>query len=167
MTPEKIVVNTSDLTIDQLAKIKAEQELSVLQKKVETYGKWVGVGGEVGIAVRDGLNAVVDVADKFGNTDVGKFTLIMVAWKIMGKDVLRICLGVLLIIILTGLCFKAYNLAYKPRRVLVENPGFLKYPKLYKIIEPKNDWDGYNSMKFLLVVIYFVLVAVTFLIMFG
>ena len=78
--PEKITVKTSDLTVDQLAKIKAQAEVESLQKKLETYGKWVGVGGEIGNAVKESLNAVVDVSDKFGKTDVGKFTMLMVAW---------------------------------------------------------------------------------------
>lgn len=164
---EKIVVNTSDLTVDQLAKIKAEQELASLQAKFKAYGKWVGVGKEVGSVVEESLMAVVDVADKFGKTDVGKFTLLMVAWKIMGKEAIRICFGVILLFILTGLCLKAYKIAYKPKKVLIKDPGFLKYPKEYKVIETDDDWDGYNFMKFFYPIIYFMLVALVFAMMFA
>lgn len=84
---------TSYMTPEQLAKYEADIRVAELQKKLDIYGNWVGVGGEVGTAVREGLNAVVDVADKFGKTDVGRFTMILVAWKVIGKDIMRIVLG--------------------------------------------------------------------------
>lgn len=55
---------------------------------------WIGMGKEIGLATREGLNAVVDTAEKFGSTKVGNFVMIMVAWKIIGRDVLGIVLGI-------------------------------------------------------------------------
>ena len=57
------------LTADQLAKYQSDLRVAELEKKLQTYGNWVGVGGEIGIAVREGLGAVVDVSEKFGKTD--------------------------------------------------------------------------------------------------
>lgn len=95
---EKITINTSDLTPEQLDKIKSDEQVKKLQNKLDTYGKWVGVGGEIGTAVKEGLTAVVDVSDKFTKTDVGKFTLIMIAWKVMGEDVVGLVVGILFFI---------------------------------------------------------------------
>lgn len=167
IAPEKITVNTSDLTPDQLAKIKAQQELETMQQKLDTYGKWVGVGGEIGIAVREGLNSVVDVADKFGGTDVGKFTLVMIAWKVMGKDVVRIFLGLIFLVAVTWLIVKVYKNTFMPKRILVENPGFLKYPKKYEVVHPNNNWDGYNFVRVFMIFIYAGAVGLTYAIMFG
>jgi hypothetical protein len=107
-TDKKVGDPTSYMTPDQLAKYHSDMEVAALEKKLETYGNWVGVGGEVGEAVRSGLEAVVDVADQFGQTDVGKFTLVLVAWKVMGKDTIRILLGFMFIALVTWIFMKVY-----------------------------------------------------------
>lgn len=56
--------------------------------------EWAGVGREVGIATKEALGAVVDSAEKFGSTKVGTFVMIMVAWKLMAKEVLAVVIGV-------------------------------------------------------------------------
>ena len=76
----RVVVDKSILTPDQLAKLQADALTNQVVEQVSTYSKIAGVGKEVGIAVREGLTAVVDIADKFGGTDVGKFTMVMIAW---------------------------------------------------------------------------------------
>ena len=53
--PEKITVNVSDLTTDQLMKIKLTNEAEALKANIQNYGSWVGVGKEVGTAVKEGL----------------------------------------------------------------------------------------------------------------
>ena len=170
-TPQRVGDPATYLTADQLAKYQADIKIAELEKKLDTYGKWVGVGGEIGTAVREGLDAVVDVADKFGKTDVGKFTIVMIAWKVMGKDVLRIIFGAVLFIAITVLTVKIYKNMYYPRRTLTEytNPGFMKYPKIkkYEVTEPNDDWDGYNFVKVLFIFIYLGLSGITFAIMFA
>lgn len=166
--PEKITVNTSDLTVDQLAKIKAQQEVEELQSKLETYGKWVGVGGEIGAAVKESLNSVVDVADKFGNTNVGKFTLTMVAWKVIGKDLVRIVLGIFFIIITEIILFKSLRKMCLPHKVCVENAGWQFWkPKKYEIVEPSFEAEGLGFMWFLHICAILGTVGITYAIMFA
>jgi hypothetical protein len=164
--PEKITVNASDLTVDQLAKIKAQQEVETLQKKLETYGKWVGVGGEIGNAVKEGLNAVVDVSDKFGKTDVGRFTMVMVAWKIIGKDLVRIALGLLFIIIFTFVLLRSYK-NYCTRRILIKSNGWKFWlPKEYQVVKPES-FDGFQFVKILHVFLMIGAFGITYAIMFA
>lgn len=59
-----------------------------------SVSQWVGVGREIGVATKEGLSAVVDEANRFGATKVGNFVLVMVAWKIIGKQLLAVILGV-------------------------------------------------------------------------
>lgn len=141
-TSEKITISTSDLTVDQLAKIKAETQVKELQKKLDTYGKWVGVGGEVGTAVKEGLTAVVDVADKFGKTDVGKFTMYMVAWKVIGKDIVGIVLGLLFFTVFTSVLIWIAKRTLTSKKVLTSNPGLFKYPKTYEVVKSELDNEG-------------------------
>lgn len=171
--PDKVTISKTELTADQLTKLEAQQKLdlanqqiSELQGKIETYGKWVGVGGEVGTAVKEGLTAVVDVADKFGKTDVGKFTLIMVAWKVMGQDVVRILLGLLFFTVLTIIILKVYRRVVIARKVLIENPGFLRYPKKYEVVKTELDSDGVTIVTLILVAAYLIGIWITYGIMF-
>lgn len=163
---QKITVNTSDLTVDQLAKIKAEQEVKELTKKLETYGNWVGVGGEIGTAVKDGLTAVVDVADKFGKTDVGKFTMIMVAWKVMGKDIVQILLGLLFFITFVTTLILVFRRIVLPRKFKVENPGFFKYPKKFEVVKTELDSEGVTIVTIVFIVAFLLSIWITYAIMF-
>ena len=163
---EKITINASELTPEQLIKIKTDAANVELQKKLDTYGKWVGVGGEVGNAVKESLNAVVDVADKFGKTDVGKFTMIMVAWKIVGHDILRILLGILFFFTLCYFIFKIHRRTLTSRKIIIENPGWFKYPKKYQIITPIADGDDAIWLTVVLWIVFLVGIWITYSIMF-
>lgn len=162
----KITVRTSDLTPDQLAKIKLEQVNAELQKKLETYGNWVGVGGEIGSAVKEGLSAVVDVADKFGKTDVGKFTLVMVAWKVMGKDIVQIVLGLLFFIVFTSVLIWLSKKALATKKILTSNPGPFKYPKTYEVVKPNIDTDSVAIIVVAICVSFLLNIWITYAIMF-
>jgi hypothetical protein len=140
--PEKIVVNTTDLTPDQLTKIKAQKATEDLQLKLANYGKWVGVGGEIGTAIREGLTAVVDVTGKFGDTNVGKFTMIMIAWKIMGSDIVRIIFGIILLLVGIPIALRIMKTFMPYRKILKTDPGLFKYPKEYEIVKPDYQNDG-------------------------
>lgn len=159
---------TTYMTPDQLAKYYSDIKIADLEKKLEVYGNWVGVGGEVGTAVEEALSAVVSVADDFGKTEVGKFTLVMVAWKVMGKDLVRILLGIVFIAIFTWLLIFSFKRTCIERRVMTKNPGFMKYPKEYKIIEPLfGDGEGLGIIRIAHLFLFFIGIWITFGIMFA
>lgn len=165
--PEKITVNTTDLTADQLAKIKSQQEVETLQKKLDTYGKWVGVGGEVGNAIKEGLNAVVDVSDKFSKTDVGKFTMYLIAWKVVGKDIIRILLGVVFLVVFTVFMFKYFKKTFTTYRVKVKDNGWKFWlPNEYKLVTPET-WDGFEFVKWCNIVMLMAGYGIALAIMFA
>lgn len=156
----------SQLTTEQIKAI----EQAELEKKLEHYGNWVGVGGEVGEAIKEGLNSVVDVADKFGTTDVGKFTMYLIAWKVAGKDIIRILLGIVFAFILTIFMFRSARKSFSPQKIMVENPGFLKYPKKYKIVNADPSRDERDSIIWYKVLYALILMGgygITYAIMFS
>jgi hypothetical protein len=139
--PEVITVNVSDLTPGQLAKIKADAVAADLATRVTNYGKWAGMGKEVGTAVKEGLMSVVDVADKFGGTKVGTFTMYMVAWKVIGQDLVRIFLGILFMCLITVLIFKSLRVL-SPRKVRIKGHWLKPWePSEYQMVEPE-DFEG-------------------------
>jgi hypothetical protein len=168
-TPSKVGNPEAYMTPEQLAKYQSDMHIAELENKLQTYGNWVGVGGEVGIAVKEGLTAVVDVADKFGGTDVGKFTIIMVAWKVMGKDVIRIVLGLLFLIIITLLFVMIYKNLYKNERKLIKKPALFDFqtPKEYEVIKKGYNWEGYVMIQILMLFLYAGAIGITYGIMFG
>lgn len=164
--PEKIVVNKADLTTSQLLKIESDAKIAELQKKLDTYGNWVGVGGEIGTAIKEGLTAVVDVADKFGGTNVGKFTMVMVAWKVIGKDLTRIGLGLIFIIFSTTFILYVYRKNYVTRKVLMKGNRLLFWqPREYKLVEPTT-YEGYEFVRWLYVAMFLGTFGFGYLIMF-
>jgi len=155
------------LTTEQLIKYQSDLKIAELEKKITTYGNWVGVGGEVGLAVREGLTAVVDVSDKFSKTDVGKFTMFMIAWKIMGDNMFAYAFGILYFIITTITFIRIFRRLIRPRRVMIENPGFFKFPKKYQIINaPFHDSDSVGLASVIFVIAIVINVGIACAIMF-
>jgi len=152
---EYVSVPKSQLTEQQ----KQSLESQTLQEKIETYAKWSGVGKEIGVAVREGLTAVVDVSTKFAGTDVGKFTMVLIAWKVVGKDVTSLFLGVLLIIVFNYILFKVYRNTFVTHRVRKSGVWWKFWePSEYVIVEPQ-DWEGSG---FISTIIYPVFVVASF-----
>ena len=160
--PETVTINKSDLTATQLAKIAADEQMA----KIETYGKWVGIGNEIGIAIKDGLNAVVDVSEKFGNTKVGTFTMYLIAWKVAGKDFVRIFLGLIFAVVITFLIFRSLRKMY-PYKIPKRNRGIKFWETIeYEIIHPE-DFEGTEVMKLILICMLIGSYGITYAIMFG
>lgn len=166
-TPQEVItVNKSDLTADQLAKIQADAYQKELTSRIEAYGKWAGVGKEIGIGIKESLMAVVDVSEKFGNTKVGNFTMLMVAWKILYKDLVRILLGLIFLAVVPTIIWKAYR-RLCTRKILLKTNGWQFWlPKEYKLIDAP-EWEGIEFVKILLLAMIVGSFGITYGIMFS
>jgi hypothetical protein len=143
MTPTQRAKYEADLKLAELQTQK-DMEIAKLENKIKQYGDWVGVGGEVGQAIEEGLSAVVGVADQFGKTDVGKFTMVLIAWKVMGHDIVRILLGIAFFAVLVTLLRRFYRNTIADHKVLTKRTpqGFWKRNiNEYEIVESKLDGD--------------------------
>lgn len=156
----------SYMTADQLAEYYGDIKMAEIEGKMEKYGNWVGVGGEVGTAIKEGLTAVVEVADKFGGTDVGKFTMVMVAWKVIGEDVVRILLGIIFAIVMTVLIFRSVR-HYYPRKYLVKGNRWKFWQQNeYELNVPETN-EGTAFMKILHIALLMGSYGITYAIMFS
>jgi hypothetical protein len=151
---ESVKIKIEDLTSDQLIQLKrqrkeaAKANLESEETTKEKVSSWVGVGKEVGQAMNSGLMAVVDASEKFSDTKVGKYTILFIGWKIIGKDlvkILLIILGVIASLIVTLYSLRRlYN-----RRVMVSGSKlFFWQEREYEIIEVK-DYEGLEFVKVL------------------
>ena len=79
---DRIVVNKKDLPPDLVKQLE-------VKKDIEKYADYVTDGKRIGMAISEGLRAVVDEAEHFGNTNVGLYTMVLIAWAIIGKDIVQ------------------------------------------------------------------------------
>lgn len=121
--PQQIVVNVDDLTPDQLAKVKARNKVEEVTDQLETYGKYAGMGKEVGIAVSEGLGAVKDVTLEFADSKVGKLTMALIVWKVIGDDLKGIVFGIPLWLLLTIALLWSYRKTCMRRKILTKREG--------------------------------------------
>ncbi len=90
-------------------------------ESIEKLSGWISIGKEVGLATREGLRAVVDEANHFGTTKVGTFVMAVVAWKILGKDLMGVVIGVPLLVIGISLWVWSYRNFFVPKRSLTKH----------------------------------------------
>lgn len=130
---EKITVNVNDLPPDLLQELKQKQQSQAITTDLKQYNEWAGVGKEIGIAVKEGLTAVKDVAVDFSKTEVGTFTMVLIAWKVVGKDALGLFTGVLVFFIGVVLIYWSYRKSCIPLKICTKDEGWFK-AKEYKVI---------------------------------
>jgi hypothetical protein len=134
----KVTVDEKDLTPEQLAKAKAKQTM-------QTTGEYVKWGHEIGVAVNETLTTLTDNTAKFAKTDVGKWAMFLVTWKIMAKDILMAgnkvigyLVGIPFFAIGLLVCLWSYRRTCIPHRVITEKgPGlWIWRSKKYEIYDP-------------------------------
>lgn len=168
-----IVVRRSDLPAEVLQSLEGQRALAETAQKIETYGRWVGIGKELGTAVNESMSALTIQADKFAQTDVGKFTMFMVAYKVLGNDVIAlfkrlimIPIGIVIISIGTWVCIRSLKNMCWGRNVL-EGIGVDK-SKRYKFIEPTERCsDNRASISFFHGLAYLFFIGLMFWIFFS
>jgi hypothetical protein len=121
-----ITVKVSDLekiapgTIGALKTVVATQTAEqLIDKRIERYGKWVGLGNEIGVAVNGCLQALNSELVKLSETKIGKIAIFLVIWKVLYQDVVGLLVGIPILIGWTILfiwvlrrCFMARVMTY-------------------------------------------------------
>jgi len=131
-------VPESMLTETQKAQLKAQEVQSTVETSVETAGKYAGIGREVGAAFREILSAANEESNKFANTKVGVFAMVLIAWKIMGTDALQLVGGTFFALIWLPIWIIAFFRIALPRRVLAQVSA--EGAKTYETIDPAGEY---------------------------
>ena len=158
--PERIVVDTSLLTAEQLEQARVQQKVQQVTQVVEGAGTVASnareVGHAVGIAIDGGLTAITKHAAEFGKTDVGRFTMFLIAWKLMAEDVINVGGGLVkwliwfaIFVLFSIALFWSYRRNCVPRQVVVEETresGFFgKRTRRYETYVPNGDINSNNT----------------------
>ena len=78
-------------------------------KKVEATSPSPSVGKEVGAAVNQIMTALVTDGNKLAKSEVGLFTIFLVAWKVMGRTLVRFAIGFPLLWVLIWIWWRSYQ----------------------------------------------------------
>lgn len=111
--------------IDEISKISPD-------KMEEWAAKGTAIGRAVGIAAKElGI-----AANEFIQTDAGKITVVIIAWKLLGHDILHIMGGFTFFLIFTSIWFYIFRKRYllgkvtlTPVNVKILGMDFVRYKK--------------------------------------
>jgi hypothetical protein len=149
----------SQLTESQKVQVKSETV------STQTTG-WIGFGKEVGTAMKEGLSALNDEVNKFSQTDAGHFTMFVIAYKVMGKDILHAVFG----IGFTAIFFIMFSFFYYRncvvRRIVIEKSGpwnakVKRYSVVNQLSDEQNVSRAIHAVIFIVVLI--IMIMVTFI----
>lgn len=93
--PQNVTIDLNQLPESVRQQIEQQAAMQDTKAKVAQYGAWVGLGKELGSAIDGGLTAVEKHADNIANTKVGVFTMVLIAYKVIGTDVVQFVVGTL------------------------------------------------------------------------
>jgi len=125
----KILIDKNMLTPEQIASASASN-------KVSEVGKWVGLGKEIGTAMDAGLTAVTSHAEQLADTKVGKFTMFLIAYKVIGKDIIQFIVGVPITIAWLWYWCIIYKRKCVPRQIISKRYENGK-PAEYQMYDPR------------------------------
>jgi len=151
-----VVSQVSQLSTDWLKGLSLDQ-----MKQASGWGVQIAFAlkGLVS-SLNDGVSATTDQIYKFLATPVGKITLGIIVYKVVGNEIVHVLLGIVLLIILFTVFTKWSNYFFKEKRTLKTEEGKLKTydntPSLF---------SGFgNDEKILIVVVHaIILVLLTML----
>lgn len=147
----------------QVANIKEQSGVtttSTVDTIVTNLSKFESIGEQTGIAVKRSLEAVVDVSNKFGDTPVGKITIALVVWRIVGSDIALLLLGIIIFSI--GLfLFKRIYFERKIPTSYTNEPRLwglytTRVPKDYHFVESSEDSKVFAGILLLVSMIVFI-----------
>jgi len=100
---QTVTVPLDSLPDDMKAKYQAETTRNKITENAQTVATVAqsaeSIGKSVGVAMREGLGAISTEANKFASTPVGKFTAVIIAWKVLGDDVTQLTSGLIFVLI--------------------------------------------------------------------
>lgn len=152
---ETVTVDTSRLTQAQLDSLQRmvestkspDAQITENISRLATWGTDLAVASEgfakaLGVAARElGI-----AANDFLATDAGRLTAAIIIWKVLGKSLVALAIGTLLLVISIGFYFKVVQrcivseYTYKPRSLLF---GLIKYEKAVPVYKREPDWGAW------------------------
>lgn len=156
-------VDTTGLTPQQVAEIQAQIEA----KRTETpegqvraslarANEWVDIGEGIGAGVAAAARETGQVVNEFSQTPVGKLTTFVILYKVVGKDILGVVVGSILVI-----AFNTIWLVYTNRLFSKQKTVTINADKSKVIKYQDRSWsDGQAVTAFIAVAVFLIINAI-------
>lgn len=156
-----VVVPRSMLTAEQTKLIQESNTLNDINRRIETYGKWAGVGNEIGIAVNGTLSAINQQTAAFAETRLGKVAIFLVVWKVIGEDIRDIMYSLFLLFIGIPVLLWRWHRFNNPITSITYNDKGKKVKQYGKPNLNSDGWFGVNAVFAVIFVALFVSAGIT------
>lgn len=165
--------NQTSVTID-LSKLPADKVAAVMEAQkaannpipdiptVEKAKEWVVFGKEIGVVLATVCKELSIGVNDFVKTPVGKITMYMIVWKVMGQDIWHIVGGLGMWVLVTSILIWSYRFFHMTVKVGSAKEGNLRYIPRYTF-ETK---DARGASASAHAIIFVVLTAVCLIIVF-
>ncbi|MBC7836505.1 hypothetical protein H7X87_01880 [Acetobacteraceae bacterium] len=130
--------------------LQAQKKIQEVTDTLQVGRDWADMGRAIGIATREGLSAVTEETAKFAETTPGKFTMLMIAWKVMGTDftsfLLSFVVGIPTLIAWFFVFWWWLRRVYGTRQIrVVDTEGKVTY----QVVPPLSvQWVGAQSVRY-------------------
>lgn len=167
-TPVSADVDVGGLTKEQEAQIQLqiEQIKKEGQSKatVETANEWVDFGKNVALAFTTVAKDLGVAADSFLQSTTGKVTLVLIVWKVAGKDIIGVIIGVIMMIAFTTMWVYFFRRLCIVKRVVIKTPetGYKKVKE-----EQYYDEDEVMGTRMMMLLVLITEVAASLIVIFG
>ena len=162
-----MVVKKSDLPAALVQQLETKNSV---ESTLQTYGKWAGMGKEIGVALREGLGALNDETNRFADTKVGFFVMFIIAFKVLGNPIIQLLIGIPLLIFGTVIFIVWFKRMVLPRTYLVSKDVVKEEGKILsttKYTYESKDPIYSGGAEVLGVLIYVVFMGICILVMFA
>ena len=141
-------LSTTELQAYQTLKqkqVEASKILNINNLTPDNIDKYAQVGKAFGSAFKECWSTVATDAEKFGQSDAGKLTMVLIAWKIMGNDAVNLVEKTVQYAIGLPLLFiGTFFFIFIMRRNCFERPILVSTTKL-GWFTTKNEYKGTSS----------------------
>jgi len=96
---QQITINKSDLPPEVLSAVQSKLDSADIANKINRYGNWVGIGHEIGIATDESFRAISRNSQELADSNLGHFIMFLIGYRIVGADILKKLIGILLIMV--------------------------------------------------------------------
>lgn len=110
----------AELTI-QAEKMKEDGKSSVIKVTnpagtVEVVSKWAEAGKSLAVGLGAGAREIGVAVNDFADTRVGKITTYIIIWKLMGKELMGLVMGLFIILIVIPVIWKSFRYLMDEKR---------------------------------------------------
>lgn len=121
-------VNVDGLNAQQVAEIQAQIEAKKtetpegqVRASIERANEWVDIGEGIGAGVAAAARETGQVVNEFAVTPVGKMTTFVILWKVIGKDLLGVIVGSIVMVAFTTIWLVYTNRLFSKEKTVTIN----------------------------------------------